>query len=291
VVALRCTGLPGGVLRYSIVSGPSHGTLSAIDQQTGAVTYVAQPGYYGSDTFTYAATEWGSSSAPATATIGIPPAAPTCTDVNSVDSGQGIALRIVLPCHGPTGVGLVYSLVSGPSDGQIFPVDPASGRYLYLPNAGFSGVDQMSYEASDAAGSSDQATVTIEVPLTTPTAAWLFEPSGSITKVAYLALFGVPPAAHVGLFCAGRGCPFGAHEARAVRRGCRRAGCARKAGSIDLLGLFGHARLAAGTRVTLSITKPNTIGKAYVFRMHASHNPTVSVTCVPAGSDKPGGTC
>ena len=40
-------------LRFEIVSGPAHGTLSSFDQETGALTYTPHANYNGSDSFTF----------------------------------------------------------------------------------------------------------------------------------------------------------------------------------------------------------------------------------------------
>ena len=52
-------GNPGlnQILTYSIVTQPAHGTLTGFDPATGAVTYTPQPGYNGSDSFTFRVTD------------------------------------------------------------------------------------------------------------------------------------------------------------------------------------------------------------------------------------------
>ena len=42
---------PNSTLTAKIVSPPSHGTLGAINQDTGTVTYTPNPGFTGSDSF------------------------------------------------------------------------------------------------------------------------------------------------------------------------------------------------------------------------------------------------
>jgi hypothetical protein len=60
---------------------------------------------------------------------------------------------------------------------------------------------------------------------------------------------------------------------------------------VALTQVFGSHRLGAGTKIIVSLVKAQTVGKAYVFRMHNGAHPTTSVRCVPAGANKPGGTC
>jgi hypothetical protein len=57
---------------YAIVSPPSHGTLSAINQPAGSLVYVSQLGFHGTDTFTYRAIDAGGASNTATSTITVP---------------------------------------------------------------------------------------------------------------------------------------------------------------------------------------------------------------------------
>ncbi len=53
-VQLSCS-VAGGALAptYQIVSGPGHGSLSGLDQYSGAVTYTPAAGFFGTDSFTY----------------------------------------------------------------------------------------------------------------------------------------------------------------------------------------------------------------------------------------------
>lgn len=59
-------------LTYSIVNGPGNGTLGAIDQENGTVTYTANPDFAGIDEFVYRASD-GTYSGDATASIVVRP--------------------------------------------------------------------------------------------------------------------------------------------------------------------------------------------------------------------------
>jgi autotransporter-associated beta strand protein len=61
------------VLSYSIVNGPSNGTLTGTAP---AITYVPTPGYHGSDSFTFLVNDGTADSLPATVTIIVQPSAP-----------------------------------------------------------------------------------------------------------------------------------------------------------------------------------------------------------------------
>jgi hypothetical protein len=65
-LTLSCTGDERVI---AIAGGPSHGSLGAVDQETGKVTYTPAGAYSGSDTFTFEAANSGGTSVQATATI------------------------------------------------------------------------------------------------------------------------------------------------------------------------------------------------------------------------------
>jgi hypothetical protein len=53
--------------------------------------------------------------------------------------------------------------------------------------------------------------------------------------------------------------------------------------------MFGHAQLAARVQVQVSITKPNTIGRVWLFKVRANQKPAVRATCQsPASFQGPG---
>jgi len=72
-VMLNASDATGAPLRYAIVSGPSHGTLGAISQSTGTVTYTPAAGFSGQDSFTYRASSSSGTSNVATARLTITP--------------------------------------------------------------------------------------------------------------------------------------------------------------------------------------------------------------------------
>lgn len=73
ILSLSCNDADGDSITQSIVAGPSHGTLSAIDNSAGTVTYTPAAGFNGTDSFTFAASDGVNHSATATATITVGP--------------------------------------------------------------------------------------------------------------------------------------------------------------------------------------------------------------------------
>lgn len=56
-VALQCADPDSNPMLFSIVGGPTHGTLSGLNPATGAVSYTPNAGFSGTDTFTYRSTD------------------------------------------------------------------------------------------------------------------------------------------------------------------------------------------------------------------------------------------
>jgi Glycine rich protein/Bacterial Ig domain len=76
-VVLPCTTPMGLTITYAISGAPRHGSLGQIDQTAGTVKYTPAPGFTGTDSFTFTATNRGGTSGTATATITIPSGAQT----------------------------------------------------------------------------------------------------------------------------------------------------------------------------------------------------------------------
>jgi hypothetical protein len=91
-VSLSCTGAG---LTYAASTLPSHGTLGAIDQATGQISYTPNPGFSGIDGFTYTATNSAGVSNVGTVTIVVsggspPPPTTTATAPPSVVIGSPV---------------------------------------------------------------------------------------------------------------------------------------------------------------------------------------------------------
>src|SRR5262249_26910752 len=79
-VHLPCTTSGGAALTYSVDSGPSRGTLGAVNPATGNATYTPAPGYTGTDSLTFPATSSNGTSTTKTITLTVtaaPPPGPT----------------------------------------------------------------------------------------------------------------------------------------------------------------------------------------------------------------------
>ena len=123
---------------------------------------------------------------------------------------------------------------------------------------------------------------------------WTFYYTPTYTRVVALLVKHAAPGATVAVTCRGRGCPF----VRRVNNVRRPAPCkptrthrCRTPGVVDLRPSFKSKRLMSGARVMVKITRPNWIGKQYVFTMRARRAPLIRITCLAPGGTVPGVGC
>jgi VCBS repeat-containing protein len=155
----------GDSLSAALASDPAHGVVSLSGD--GSFTYTPDPGFVGTDSFTYRASDGLAESNVATVTITVtappnePPSALPDAYSTAEDTPLEVAARGVLGNDSDRdGDTLTAALASGPSHGSVT-VNP-DGSFSYSPAANFSGTDSFSYEASDGIESAE-ATVTLTV--------------------------------------------------------------------------------------------------------------------------------
>ncbi len=107
-VALPCTSPTGNPLTETIVSGPLHGSVGAVDPATGTVSYRADPGFSGTDQFTFSASDGSLGSSPSTATVVVDPAVaqPGTSPAGTAPPGiapSGMAPSGMAPLPSPSG--------------------------------------------------------------------------------------------------------------------------------------------------------------------------------------------
>jgi Bacterial Ig-like domain (group 3) len=126
------------------------------------------------------------------------------------------------------------------------------------------------------------------------TVRWTFYYSPKYTQALYLQVFGVASGSTLRLTCHGGGCPFSSVRTT----GSDSTRCPSKAGSvcstgssINLLPVFQKRHLHAGAQITLSITRPNWVGKYYSFTIRAGQAPVIDLSCLAPGGSVPGAGC
>lgn len=161
-LTLSATDPENDTLTFAIATGPQHGTLSGTAP---TLTYVANTGYVGTDSFTFTAADAYSTSSAATVTIVINDPPPVQLGPDSLTiSAAGSALVDVLANDAPgTGATLDAATlaISSPPTKGVAVVE--AGKIRYTANAGASGGDAIGYTVCDSAGACGSAVVTVTI--------------------------------------------------------------------------------------------------------------------------------
>jgi hypothetical protein len=96
-------------------------------------------------------------------------------------------------------------------------------------------------------------------------------------RLTQLVVHNAPKGARIALTCKGRGCPSRKTRRRTVSRELQR---------IALHRAFRRARLGFGTRLTLRITAPQTIGRTYTYVVKRGELPRRTTTCRAPGQSR-----
>ncbi|HEX3148199.1 MAG TPA: Ig-like domain-containing protein [Gemmataceae bacterium] len=156
--------VPGSV---AIAVQAKHGK-AVVDKPAGTITYTANAGFTGSDTYRYTFRDSsGAVSRPVLVTIQInrPVAGDDWTDT---DAGNPVSLDVLENDSDPDGNDHIHqpgsvAIVKPASHGSVV-VDPSSNEVTYTPAAGFGGTDSFQYTVTDDAGAtSTPATVFVRV--------------------------------------------------------------------------------------------------------------------------------
>lgn len=151
-------------------SSIANGTLTS--NGGGSFTYVSDPAYFGSETFTYVASDGNGGTDPATVTITVvaQPDDPSAA-ADAYTTPQDTALVVAAPGvlandsdeDGDT-LTVATTPVSGPTSGSL--TLAADGSFTYTPNAAFVGTDSFTYRIDDGTGRTAGGLVTITVDST-----------------------------------------------------------------------------------------------------------------------------
>ena len=131
VLTLSGTDPDGDTLLYTVTQQPSNGTLGAIDQASGEVTYTPTSGFSGKDAFTYTVSDNTTTSAEATVTISVTRSntGPAATN-QTLSTSENTPLTLTLTGNDPDGDALTFTIIQQPSLGQLGKHRPGDGRHL-----------------------------------------------------------------------------------------------------------------------------------------------------------------
>jgi len=149
-----------GDLTFQITSGPDNGTAS-IDED-GSFNYVPDENFNGTDSFNYSVTDGQGGEATGTVIVEVEPIndPPELEDANTSAPEDGVLIGS-LAATDVDGDPLTYTLLSGPSNGDVTLLE--DGSYSYVPDENFEGQDSFEVRVQDTGGASDTATVFVDV--------------------------------------------------------------------------------------------------------------------------------
>ncbi|WP_425100643.1 Ig-like domain-containing protein [Tropicibacter sp. S64] len=154
---------PTSALTVLSVGTPANGT--AVLNGNGTVTYTPNPGFTGTDSFTYELRDTGGLGDQGTVTVTVNPPANTAPDAIDDSASTYIDAPVVIDVLGndtdPESDPLTTTTATTPANGAVA-VNP-DGTITYTPNAGFTGTDSFDYTITDGNGGTDTATVTVTV--------------------------------------------------------------------------------------------------------------------------------
>ena len=150
-------------LTFTIETPPGNGDISGAAPN---FVYTPNPNFFGTDSFTFSASDDIGPGEPATVSITVigvndaPFALGTGAGVTELVVAQNVPTEIILAGSDVDGDPLAYTITSGPTNGALSGTAP---DLIYTPDANFSGTDSFTFTVSDGEGASAPVTVTISV--------------------------------------------------------------------------------------------------------------------------------
>ena len=163
-ISLTLTGsdIDSQTFKFTIRTEPKHGKLSLVRNfnTNGKLVYTPQPGFTGTDSFTFKLNDGIVDSEPTTVAIDITPNNPPAADIKPVKTAEDTPVVINLMASDPDEDTLNYTVMKEPSHGKLNGTAP---NLTYTPNANFNGLDSFTFKANDGTVDSFLATISITV--------------------------------------------------------------------------------------------------------------------------------
>ncbi len=161
---LQASDPDGDGLTFSIVSGPTLGVVTLIDAFSGSFRYVPFPNAFGTDSFTFKASDSQTDSNIATITLNIaavndPPVA--VEDMAVTNQRTPIIIDVLANDSDPDGDPLTVKSVKRGRNGRVRIIGKTTIQYT--PRRRFNGTDTFTYRAGDGRLKSAPTTVTVQV--------------------------------------------------------------------------------------------------------------------------------
>jgi uncharacterized protein YjiK len=157
-LVLAASDVDGDSLTFAITSPPQHGVLTGMPP---SLTYTADIGYAGTDSFSFTASDSESTSVPAEVTINVaafnaPPTAQSDTAATSEDTSVGV----VLVANDPESQPLVYTITVPAQHGSLSGTPPS---LIYTPAPDYHGADSFTWTAGDGQKTSAAAVCSLMI--------------------------------------------------------------------------------------------------------------------------------
>ena len=160
----------GDTLKATVVTGPTHGTVTV--NADGTFKYTPVANFNGSDSFTYKVNDGKADSNVATFTLTVTPVndAPVVADQAPTVAEDGtLVFNPLATASDVDGDTLTASVVTGPAHGSL--VVNANGTFSYKPTADYNGADTFTWRVSDGTTSTTAtARITVTAVNDVPTA-------------------------------------------------------------------------------------------------------------------------
>jgi large repetitive protein len=158
-IILNATDIDSSMLVFSIVAGPSNGSLDVITGNT--VTFTPNADYNGPDSFTFIANDGSLDSNLATVAITINAVhdSPVAQD-GSVSGSEDTPAGLILNATDVDGDALTYTVTVSPAHGSLSGIAP---NLSYTPNSDFNGLDSFKFIANDGTLDSNEVQVSISL--------------------------------------------------------------------------------------------------------------------------------
>ncbi len=157
-VVLSATDVESDTITYTLVSSPTHGSLSG---EMPNLLYTPEENFVGDDSFQFQARDPQGAATVATVSITVLPTNTAPLAENLVlTTVQESAVAVNLTAGDVDEDELTYTLVTSPTHGTLL---GAGTEWVYTPAANFVGVDSLTFNVNDGQADSPVATVTFNV--------------------------------------------------------------------------------------------------------------------------------
>jgi hypothetical protein len=171
IITLTGSDPESDALTFLIVTNATQGTLgpiSIINATASQVTYTPNLDYFGSDSFTFKASDGTLNSTSATVDITVNPLndPPTADSQNVTIAEDSAPYPITITASDPEGDPFDFSIVTNPLNGTLIltPLNATAATATYTPDIDFFGINTFQFRVNDTSISfSNNATVTINV--------------------------------------------------------------------------------------------------------------------------------